>query len=220
MVMKKDIIFPMFLECLQYITDTFWESVFEDLAHGKAPYGTYISKGFLCCSYKNKNFSYKIERKDSKQLHDEVYNLLVGKLGLLSHREKVKKRIEFQNTEEKMKECRKDWASIKKKNIRDLMIEQYVVRIKKEHMLSLVEARYLISILYMAMTFKVITAKDIDYSNGMINKIEGIDFVKRKVVILRDIYNLEVSFTPQIVMDKRLMSDRWEKYLKDITKFC
>jgi hypothetical protein len=66
MPVKREIVYPVFLECCQYADDIFWENVFEDLAYGKPPYGTYISKGFLCCSFKNKEFSYKIERKDCK----------------------------------------------------------------------------------------------------------------------------------------------------------
>ena len=31
MTIKKDIIYPIFLECSQFITDKFWENIFEDL---------------------------------------------------------------------------------------------------------------------------------------------------------------------------------------------
>ena len=76
--MKKEIIYPVFLECCQFTIDSFWENIFEDLAYGKTPYGTYINKDFLCCSYKDKEFSYKIERKDSEKLYKDIYNLLVN----------------------------------------------------------------------------------------------------------------------------------------------
>ena len=79
MPIKKDIVYPIFIECLQFTEDIFWENIFEDLAYGKTPYGTYISKDFLCCKYKKKDFSYKIERKDPKILYEEVYNLLANK---------------------------------------------------------------------------------------------------------------------------------------------
>ncbi len=81
MPLKKEIIYPIFMECCQYTTDAFWENVFEDLSYGKTPYGTYISKDFLCCSYRKKDFSYKIERKEAKKVYDEVHTLLVNKLG-------------------------------------------------------------------------------------------------------------------------------------------
>ena len=67
MPLRKEIVYPIFLECCQYTEDTFWESIFTDLAYGKPPYGTYISKGFLCCTHKKKDFSYKIEKKRRKK---------------------------------------------------------------------------------------------------------------------------------------------------------
>lgn len=220
MPIKKEIIYPIFLECCQYADDAFWESIFEEMAYGKAPYGTYISKKFLCCSYKKKEFSYKIEKKDAETMYTEVYNLLTKKLGLLSQREKVKKKKAFTDLEESMKESRKEWGSIRKKNMKELLIEMYVTRMKTKHLLTIKQARYLLSIIFIAMVFKVIVAKDIDYSNGRINRIEGIDFIKKQIVIQRDMYDLHISFAPHIVLDKKLMSDNWEKYLKDLRKIA
>ena len=117
MPIKKDLVYPFFLECCRFATDIFWENIFEDLAYGKSPYGTYISKDFLCCSYRNKDFSYKIEKKDPEVIYNELYNLLSVKLGLLSQSEKVKKRKAFKDMENTMKDTRKNWNDIKKKNI-------------------------------------------------------------------------------------------------------
>jgi hypothetical protein len=66
--------------------------------------------------------------------------------------------------------------------------------------------------------FKVITNKDIEYENGVIHNIKGIDFIKKQIIVEKDLYNLEVSFAPEIVLDKNLMVDSWEKYLKDLKR--
>ena len=92
MPIKKEIVYPIFIECCKHATDIFWENIFEDLAYGKTPYGTYISKDFLSCKYKKKEFSYKIERKLPELIYSEVYDLLSNKLGLLSNYEKIKKK--------------------------------------------------------------------------------------------------------------------------------
>lgn len=218
MPIRKEIIYPIFLECCQYADDTFWENIFEDLAYGKAPYGTYISKDFLCCNYKKKEFNYKIENKEASKMFDEVYNLLTKKLGLLSQKEKVKKHKAFIDAEESIKESRKNWSDIRKKNTKELLIELYVTRMKNKHSLSIKQARYLLSIIMISLIFKVIVAEDIDYRDGCIHHIEGIDFTKNHIFIERDLYKFEVSFAPHIVMDKKLMSDNWEKYLKELRK--
>jgi len=221
MPLKRELMYPAFIQCCQYTDrDSFWENIFEDLAYGKCPYGTYISKDFLCCNYKQKEFSYKIEKKEPRQIYQEVYDLLNKKLGLLSHKEKILKRKAFKDMEDTMKDSRKKWNDIRKKNIKELMIELYVIRMKKEHSLSIKQTRHLLSVIFIAMVFKVITGEDIDYQDGRIENIDGIDFVKKQVIIKRNLYKLEVSFAPNIVLDKKLMADSWEKYLKELSKIA
>ena len=215
---KKEIVYPIFLECCQYATDSYWENIFEELAYGKSPYGSYISKGFLCCSYKKKDFSYKIEKKNPKQMYEDIYNLLTNKLGLLSQQDKIKKRKLFKDVEKSLNDCRKNWNDIRKKNVKELLIELYVTRMKDKHSLTIKQARHLLSIIYIGLVFKVITCKDIDYSEGQINNIEGITFTKRKINIEKNLYNLDVNFTTNIIFDKKLMSDNWEKYIKERNK--
>jgi hypothetical protein len=218
MPIKKDIIYPVFLECCEFSSDKFWENIFEDLSYGKTPYGTYINKNFLCCSYKNKEFSYKIERKDPKTLFTDIYNLLTTKLGILSHKEKVKKRVDFHKTESRIKEFRQEWGNIRKKNIKDLLVERYVIDVKKKYSLTVNQAKYLLSVIFIAIVFKVITSNDIVYSDGKIQNIEGIEFTKKKIIIKRDIYNIDISFSPEIISDKMVMSDNWDKYLTALRK--
>ena len=215
---KKEIIYPIFLECCQYTDDIFWENIFEDLAYGKTPYGTYISKDFLCCNYKDKEFSYKIEKKKSTQLYSDIYLLLSKKLGLLSPRDRIKKKIDFYNIEEEIKESRKSWTSIRKKNIKDLLIENYVIDMKNKYSLSIRQSKYLLSIIFIAMIFKVITVKDIKYENGKIEHIEGIEIKKKKITLLRDVYNIESSINRCIIIDSNLMSDNWDKYITSLKK--
>ena len=210
--------YPIFLEACQYVADAYWENIFEELAYGRAPYGTYISKDFLCCSYKRKEFSYKIEKKDAKEVFDEVYSLLVDKLGLLSHRERLDKQKAFSDHEDSIRDSRKTWAEIKKKNVRELLIELYVVKMKRKHSLSLKQSRRLLSVIMVALCFKVLTSDDIEYSDGQIQSIDCIEFVNKQVVITKDLYSIETSLAPNIMLDKKLMSETWEKYIKDVKK--
>jgi len=165
----KKLVYPIFLNCCQYTDDIFWEDIFADLAFGKPPFGTYLSKDFLCCSLKQKEFNYKIENKDSVTVYKEVFYLLRNRLGIFSRQEKVPKISDF-----------KKWNDIKKKNLKKLLIELFVIRMKTKHSLSITQTRNLLSTILNALVFKVITTTDIDYSNGRINKIEGINFSKNK----------------------------------------
>ena len=219
MPLKKEIVYPIFLECCQYTTDTFWENVFEDLAYGKTPYGTYISRDFLCCSYRKKDFSYKIERKETRKVYEEVHNLLVNKLGLISPQERVKQKKLFDEYENSMRFSRDSWSSIRKKSVKELLIELFVPRMKNKYSLTLKESKHLLSVIFMAMVFKVITSDDIEYDKGMIQSIDGIKFSKGKVIVDRDLYDIDNNnTTANIILEKKNMSDNWTKYLKDLKR--
>ena len=180
----KKLVYPIFLNCCQYTDNIFWEDIFANLAFGKPPCGTYISKNFLCCCLKQKEFNYKIENKDSKTVYKEVFSLLRNRLGIFSHQDKVEKINDIKN-----------WNDIKKKKIKELLIELYVSKMRTKYSLSIKQARYLLSTILIAMVFKVITTTDINYSNGRINKIEGINFSKKQVIITR---NLSFTSCPTI----------------------
>ena len=217
MPIRKEILHPVFLECCQFVTDSFWMNIFEDLAYGKTPYGTYITKNFFCCSYKSKEFSYRIEKKDPLILYTDLYNLLTNNLGILSRKEKLKKQIDFNETESRIKETRQEWANIKKKNIKDLLIETYVIDMKNKYSLTVKQAKYLLSIIFTTLTFKVITNKDIEYSNGKIQNIEGINFKKHKIIVNRNIYNIIPSengrLSTTLLDNKKVMSDNWNLFV-------
>lgn len=214
MPVKKEIIYPIFLECCQFAEDTFWENIFEDLAYGRYPYGTYINKGFICCSYKGKEFSYKIERKDPNVLYNELYKLFNTRLGILSQKEKLKKRLDFHEAEKIIKESRHKWGDIRKKNIKDLLIERYVIELRRKNNLSIKQSKHLLSLISLAILFKIITAKDITYEEDEIKNINGIDVVDGEIVLKHDIYNIMPSASPKITTSSKKMSDNWSKYLK------
>ena len=214
---KKEIIYPIFLECLEYIDNIFWENIFEDLAYGKAPYGTFFSKNFLCCNQKNKEFIYKLEKKCAEEIYREVYDILKNKFGLLSETEKIKKKKIFVQFENELKESRNKWSDIRKKNIKDSLIENYVLKMKKKHSLSYKQSKKVLSIIFISMIFKIITSKDILYSNNEIEHINGFIFSNKKFSIDFNMYNMENS-TLNIENDKKYMFNLWEKYIKELDK--
>lgn len=218
MVMKKEILYPVFLECLQFTNDFFWENIFEDLAYGKTPYGTYINKDFLCCNYKDKEFSYKIEKKEPELLYNDVLFLLGKKLGILSSKDKNNKQIDFKNIENELKECRKNWSNIRKKNIKDLLIERYVLNMKDKYLLTFKQAQELLSHIFIGLVFKVISVKDIKYNDGVITSIDGITFENKKINMQKNIYDNEIEFRKCIIIDKNEMSENWYKYISNLKK--
>jgi hypothetical protein len=216
---KKEIIYPFFLECVQFCSNSFWEEIFEELAYGKCPSGTYISKNFLCCSYKDKKFSYKIERKDPEELYNDVSTLLKNKLGILSQKEKSQRKFMFHELEKTIRDSRQNWSGIRRKNIKDIMYEKYVIDIKKKYQLTIKQSKYLLAVIFVSIMFKIITPKDITYNDNKIQSISGIEFEKGKIILQRPLYiKTESAPLNEMVITEELMSENWETYLNSLKK--
>lgn len=220
MPVKKEIVYPIFLECVQYAPDIFWETIFEDLSYGTSPFGTLLTETTLSCSIKDKQFNYRIEKKDPKILFEDIHNLLSRKVGIMSQYDKIKKKMDFQNIENELKEYKKNWGNIRKKNIKDILIEKFVIDKKKEFHLTIQQAKNLLSRICLGLIFKVIKAKDIIYENGIILEIEGIKFKKKQVIFEKDFYEFDSNFRKIVLIDKNLLSDNWKKYLTNLKKNC
>lgn len=226
---KKEITYPIFLECSTFASDVFWKTIFEDLAYGKCPYGCYIYKDFFSCNFKTKRFSYKIEMDNPRSLYDAIVNLLTNKVGVMSHHDKFQQRIDFTKVEQDIKASRNKWAHIRRKTVKDLLLEDYVLRMKQQHSLNMQQTKYLLSLLFIGIIFKIILPKDIDFKDGTIVNIRGVVFSKNKVSLCQNIfgtYSLNddedrstVSVTtPYLAVTSKQMSDLWEKYLKALRK--
>jgi hypothetical protein len=211
--MKKELIYPIFLESAKYAEDIFWRQIYEDLAYGKTPYGSYISKGFFCCNFKNKEFSYKIENKAAEKLYTDILNLLQNKLGLCSSNDKAKKIADFEKLENEIKEIRNNkWTNIKKKNTRDFMIENYIIDFKNKYNISEKEIKKLHLYINVGIVFKTISNKDIIYENGKILSIDGIEYKDGNIICKDLLDNVEVGTVKLVFQEKKLLSEIWKKY--------
>jgi hypothetical protein len=241
MVVKRELLYPFLLECIQYCPDSFWESLFEDLAYGSPPMGAYISKNFLCCSYKNREFVYKLERKNelvvkdendgsscvistneprtgkvasqSETLYNDIYTLLTEKLGVFSQKEKLKKKLAFKDFENSVRNSKHDWSSIKKKTVKNSLYEQYVIDMKNKHKLSIKSARYLLALIMTCLLFKTITSKDVEFEDNKIQAISGIEIKDGEIKLLRPL--ISSIDTAKLKEDEgNSLSKNWESYIK------
>lgn len=214
MVIKKDIIYPIFIECLNFCENKFWLSIFEDLAYGKTPHGTFIHKNFFCCNYKGKEFSYKIEEIEPKNIYSDIFNLLTKKLKILSEEDRKNQILDFIKIENELNEQKYDkWSSIKKKSTKDSLIENFIIEKKKCFDLNDKQAKILQKQINLGIIFKTISHKDIILKDGRIEKINDLDFFKKDFKINRDLIKSDETenYTEQILEIYKL-SDIYKKY--------
>ena len=225
---RKEIIYPIFLEASIFAKEEFWRLVFEDLSYGKCPYGTYISKDFLCCGYKDKEFAYKIikvnpttgsiEKRDPEILYNDVYNLLTKKLGLMSHKQQANNRMAFEEMKERISDNRIEWNSIKKKSVKSFLIERFVLDVKNKWNFTIQKTKFLLSLIMMAMVLGAITSSDIDYRDGKIHSIDGLQFTEDEIKLDREIYKPFTGFSPQSSSTKIGVEEIWTKFTDSLIK--
>lgn len=173
MTNSREIHYPIFLRCCYYITDPYWKNIFEELAYGRAPIGLSIVGTQLKCKLKKKSFVYNIEETSDedriKSITKEVYELIALRFGL-------EHQLETKNSTKSIES--KDWKSIKKTNIKNIHIENYVIECGKKWELSFQLQKKLLNLINSNIILKTISPKHIKFDGKKIVKIDGLSFEK------------------------------------------
>jgi hypothetical protein len=174
--------YPIFLRCCAFVSDPFWKYVFEDFAYGKAPYGIVIKDDGIYSIVRNKEFSILFHDKTEQDICNEICSMLATKLAILSQKDHQFRRNVCENAYQEILNNISAWNDIKKKKIKDLLIEQFVLNKKQEYQLTLDLAKKLFSIIFVGLQFKTITSKHIVYNFGKIDSIQGIQFNTQQIL--------------------------------------
>jgi hypothetical protein len=175
---KNLVLYPIFLECSKYTSDEFWKNMFEHMSYGKCPSCIYISNNTIYSSNKKKSFSFIIPSdKGANDVFSELKDILMKNTSLCSaadtkaKREKILSKV---NKDEITDET--SWTEIRKKNLKEIFIIKFVIRMKSRHKISWDVARELYSIIQIGLLTKTQTSKDVKFSSKRIQSIDGIEF--------------------------------------------
>ena len=206
--MKKEITYPIFLKLASVQEDTFWKYIYEDLSYGKCPYGIYIQNDYICSFIKGKEFSYHFDNKEEHL--QEIHNLLKNKAGILSEKEKIQQKEDFflkKNNEKKF---------INKKFLRENLIQNFVIEQGKTFNIGAEHKRNLISFLYNAFLFKVIQINDIEFNNGEIISINGIEFRPQQIIIQKKLFQNNFVLNTIEEEKKTNIYQLWFQYISEL----
>jgi hypothetical protein len=192
---KNEILFPIFLEASLQTQDSFWIYLFEDLAYSICPFGSFIDKDTVCCKFKGKQFNFKFSDKTPKVIFEQLYDLFRTKLNICSSSDYCTKRLKFNNI---LENKHSEWKDIKKKNIKDIFIENYVIDMKLKHGLTNLQAQKFLHIITIGFNFKIITNSDIDYRNGKINHIHGVSWNEKLVIPRIEPHEIPITIKPRL----------------------
>lgn len=194
-----NILFPFFLKCYDITTDLYWINVFEKLAYGKTPFGTYIVDDTLRCNYKNKEFIYVIDtNRDIEIVFKEIVELLETKLDMKSnYRTEVSKSIT-------------SWGDVRKKSQKEMYIQLYVIKLMKKYSMNIIDARELLFKLIIYVTLNYISSHNIIYNRNFIDDITNIRMEDNSIIIDKE-RDIPINKTTKVINKK--LSTKWEKHL-------
>lgn len=207
--------YPIFLSCRDCTSDIFWKKVFENLAYGDAPRGIYFKDNTIYSVTKKKEFNYSFNGKDPYIIYQEIHSLLNGLYGLKSKGDMSRKREIFEEFQ-KINSTRRSedlWSKIKKKSLRDNLIQDYVLDSKREYNLSQKEVRKLYFYATVGCVFKLFSGTDICLKGGYIRSIEGVELSEGKVTIHRRFDEPSIKKNTGRTI---YLYTLWESYLKTL----
>lgn len=219
-----DVIYPILLECASQTKDGFWSRFYQDLSKGKSTKGIYISNGTIQTSNKRNGFSYCIIDKAPEVIISELHHLLTTHTSICSKEDLLKRKIIIKEIEDEFDEYDKgQWTQIKRKNIKLMLIIEYILRLKKKYDLNWNETINGLQTINLALENKTHTSKDINYKRGRIYSINDIElssdnktFINLRLSTIKDDKSLTNDTNPIILQsfwDNYLTA--WIRYIKN-----
>jgi hypothetical protein len=179
---KKELIHPIFLECKACCPSEYWKGVFEDFAYGKYPKQIYIHNFKLQSTNRKKYFEYTFKNKTPEIMVDQIIELLNHHTDLISSEEIKKKK---DNNEPYKKDVWITWKDIKRKYIKDILLMEYALSLKKNFSLTYRKTSSFCQKLMVYVYSGQITT--IHMSDGKIDNIEGIDVDENGEIIFTEL---------------------------------
>lgn len=218
MPIKKHILYPFFLKIAMDSKSEFWRNVYENLAYGITLENCYIQNNHLCYNRDSEILSVKLDKNDISI--EEKITKLINEENILTENEKNLMKIDIYVTSYMENNYDNKWFNIKKKNIKDILIEKFVINNKKKYNLSIKQAKILLSFLVIALIFKAITHNDINYSNNNINDISGITFNNQSFSLFHNLFDNVGNLIVCDECEMKTMKSYWFKYIDTMKKKC
>jgi hypothetical protein len=200
--------YPIFLEFTHHAKDEYWKLLYEDMAFGKFPAGTFVQNNHFCCFSKGKEFSVALTPKNFS-VFTQVHSLLSNDLGIRSEKEKnvMKENVLLSQT-----------AKDPKRLIKDISLTSFIIKKGGAFRLPDHIICKLFSLFIVGFMFKTLLLKDVVFCGNEIQDIRGFSFAEKKVRISKSILELKKpSPLCDTRNDPRLLSGYWSKYMHNLT---
>lgn len=222
---EKDVIYPLLQECMQLEQETGWQELFNNMSRGVCPKGIIIQNGIITGSISKKNnVKYNFLEEKPEDIIINIKNLFSNLVNIQS--DNTKRNKEYDTINEIYNDfINMEWKAIKKKAIKDLLIQNYVIYLKNSYNLTRIATRKGLDVINNALNvYKTHESKDVEYSEGRIHSIKDI-FVENGNVVNKRLEKLEIvcEDDPEESEDNfennsTSLKDMWSSYLNSVAK--
>lgn len=191
------VLYPIFIICASICENSVWKSVFYDLSKGITPTDITISNEKIEGKYNTINY----RELNEYELCDAIIDMYTA--------QKVKIKDDDTFLHEKWEE--NNWKNIRKKKIRESLIENYVSYMGDE--MEDADRNGFLARIKIAFIYGDINSDDITMCDGQISSIDGVDFENQTIKKKTGVIKAETSNKKE-----NLLSYKWALYSKKISK--
>ena len=189
--MNKKILFIVLNRCVYLLKCPFWKKLLEYLSYGVSPDPTrlYINADQLIYKDDTHLLSCAIDSENIETTCNNIVKLLCETDIIPIHKKinciySEKKDLDFTEPET-------SWANIRKKTIKNCMIDMFVLNAMDAYNLNVTQAKSLLNKIKSAITFKRLTNDDILIEQNNIIFIHGLTFADNKFEFVFDLTNIQ-----------------------------
>lgn len=177
----KPIVNPIFEKLANLTEDIFWKTTFLDCARGKLPRGFTFRNNLLTFKKGNKMTCLELTT-NLPESFTSTMNFFQSAAGIMSSqdRRKIKLKEEERILEQNEKDLDKEWKDIRKENIKDVLLNEFIVDICERLEFNENEKRELITTIKKGIMLKYFNNDNILMENGKIVEIDGLNYNEKK----------------------------------------
>lgn len=219
---QKDILYPVFQECLSLIKDDFWIKLFDDLSRGKCPKGVMLYNGVLNSTYKRNGFTYSFSEKTADIIVKEIPEILKKTVCIYSKNDIINKENDLSdaNNAYSIMKLTDNWKKIKAKKMRENLITNFCLDMKRKYKMTYPNAKHLYDTIRDALyVYKTQKSDDINMKNGKIESIDDIEYSDKYGCFI-NLREIDETNSKKIKKNKNysVLDNKWRNYLTIIVK--
>lgn len=221
---KENIIFKL---CSDISDDPHWKNILLDGYRGVFPKGISFKGGLLI--YKHKEVKVPSHVNDA---YAEIVRFYKQICGIRSPMDKERERYQQREQQTKQQEV-KGWSDFRSKNVRKLIISEYVCRIGSKYQLTAPQVKDLITLININVTAGNIEDRDVEMVDGQIANISKLTYnpdtkkfnvtsIKRAKKVVKSKAKIAGIDDDDVPKDDALKEKgpikQWNKYLLNLAK--